>query len=82
MHSCLTSPEQQWFGVLSFYHSLFVCALCAQQGASQVERKKAIGLAYSIDDTPPWYLSIVLGFQVQSINTSSLTAINFPLVIA
>ncbi|KAJ7381270.1 hypothetical protein OS493_001388 [Desmophyllum pertusum] len=32
-------------------------------GESQIKRKKDLNLAYAVDDTPPWYLSIVLGFQ-------------------
>lgn len=29
-----------------------------------MKRKEGSSLAYQIDDTPPWYLSVVLGFQV------------------
>ena len=36
-----------------------------------MKRKEGSSLAYRIDDTPPWYLSIVLGFQVPHSVTSS-----------
>ena len=26
--------------------------------------KNSLGLAYAIDETPPWYLGLALGFQV------------------
>ena len=36
------------------------------QEETNARRKNALGLSYVIDECPPWYLSIVLGFQVTS----------------
>lgn len=36
------------------------------QEETNTRRKNALGLSYVIDECPPWYLSIVLGFQVTS----------------
>ena len=36
-----------------------------------MKRKEDSSLAYCVDDTPPWYISIVLGFQVPQSVTSS-----------
>ena len=27
-------------------------------------RKKVLGLSYLVDESPPWYIAIMLGFQV------------------
>ncbi|KAL9967255.1 hypothetical protein ACROYT_G025440 [Oculina patagonica] len=47
---------------------------------SQIKRKKDLSLAYAVDDTPPWYLSILLGFQHYLTMFGSTLAI--PLVLA
>lgn len=52
----------------------------AEPGETKEERETGKGLTYSIDDTPPWYLSIVLGFQHYLTMFGSTLAI--PLVLA
>ena len=32
----------------------------------QTKQSKPLGLLYTIDDTPPWYLCLLLGFQVSA----------------
>ena len=40
------------------------CVLYVLQEESRINRREDSSLSYCIDDSPPWYLSIVLGFQV------------------
>lgn len=48
---------------------------CNEEAAAdeaEISEKKvnALGLQYTVEDTPPWYLATLLGFQVrQSIRT-------------
>ncbi|XP_020615395.1 solute carrier family 23 member 2-like isoform X2 [Orbicella faveolata] len=46
---------------------------------SQMKRKEGSSLAYCIDDTPPWYLNVVLGFQHYLTMFGSTLAIPFVL---
>ena len=50
----------------------------AQQEPEQ-KRKAAFGLSYLIDENPPWYISILLGFQVSrdNIRLKDIRAKNF-----
>lgn len=52
---------------------------CIQE-ETNTRRKNALGLSYVIDECPPWYLSIVLGFQHYLTMFGSTLAI--PLVLA
>ena len=36
------------------------------------DKNNELGLQYSIEDTPPWYLAILLGFQVSESTRASL----------
>jgi len=44
-----------------------------------MKRKEGSSLAYCIDDTPPWYLNVVLGFQHYLTMFGSTLAIPFVL---
>ena len=35
-----------------------------EQETGKAEFNNELGLQYTIEDTPPWYLAILLGFQV------------------
>ena len=39
-------------------------ALKTEEKQTKKMRKKALGLSYLADECPPWYIAIMLGFQV------------------
>lgn len=52
-----------------------------QQNESKEEEQKGktendCDLAYSIEDTPPWYLCLFLGFQVRLFKSESIFLLN------
>ena len=38
----------------------------ANENNFESEKKEEIELSYRIDDNPPWYLALLLGFQVKN----------------
>lgn len=50
-----------------FYPSLKTSAPAAQPLPQK--RRRALGLSYLIDENPPWYICLLLGFQVRIVNT-------------
>jgi len=42
--------------------------------SSHKKKKRALGLSYLIDENPPWYICLLLGFQVRRVIAAFATA--------